>query len=374
MELEQSIDFDDLIDFDTIFFSDDRNSDRSPSILQTSSQSSSLQTHVNDQSPLSVDDIEQFFMNDQDDVFSQGSVLDEFIRENLLDKSGEVANISDDVVNYQNDAVVDHDEGINSNDDTISNNRKRQQRDTDVAPSSQESENSDLDGFVNDLLIDSPLEGEKSSEVVDLSDDSADDQTNSNQNEAALVNHKERKQNSSENDDPLDKKRKRQLRNKDAALKSRERKKMYVKELEMKSKYYEGECRRLGSILQCIMAENQAFRFSLHTSTSNSSNKAFNASMTKQESAVLFLESLLLGSLLWLISIVCQLVVLPNLHQQSQLVTVVEEKLPNPGLRKEGTQICRQTLLMGKQFKASRSRMRPSLQHLQVLRNILAVL
>ncbi|GJR77058.1 ethanolamine-phosphate cytidylyltransferase-like protein [Tanacetum coccineum] len=40
-----------------------------------------------------------------------------------------------------------------------------------------------------------------------------------------------------------------QLRNKDAALRSRERKKLYVKELEMKSKYYEEECRRLESVV-----------------------------------------------------------------------------------------------------------------------------
>ena len=58
---------------------------------------------------------------------------------------------------------------------------------------------------------------------------------------------------------------------------------MYVKDLEMKSRYYEGECRRLGSLLQYFMAENQALRFSLN------SKVAFNASMTKQESAVLLL-------------------------------------------------------------------------------------
>ncbi|XP_071700499.1 bZIP transcription factor 50-like [Rutidosis leptorrhynchoides] len=361
MELEEQIDFNDLINFDTIFLSDDQNSDHSSSILQTSSHSSSPQNHVNNQSPLSVDDIEQFFMNDEDDEFPHGSVLDEFIRENLLDKSGEVVNISDDLVGHPN-GVVDYNEETNSDDD-----RKRQQRTTDAALSSQESENLDLDGFINDLLVDSPLEGGKSSEV-DLSDDSADDQKNSHQHEAAVVDHKEEKQTSSENDDPLDKKRKRQLRNKDAALKSRERKKMYVKDLEMKSRFYEGECRRLGSLLQCYMAENQALRFSLH-----SNNKAFNASMTKQESAVLFLESLLLGSLLWLISMVCQLVVLPSLHQQSQQVTGVEEKLPKPVPRKEGSEMCRQTLLMGKQFKASRSRMRQNLRSLQVVRNMVAV-
>ncbi|KAI3797093.1 hypothetical protein L1987_39784 [Smallanthus sonchifolius] len=197
------------------------------------------------------------------------------------------------------------------------------------------------DGFLDDILLDSPLEEEKSGEVVD----SAEDQ----KNEASV----EEKENSDH--DPLDKKRKRQLRNRHAALRSRERKKMLVKDLEMKSRYYEGECRRLGSLLQWYMAENQALHFSLHSS---------NASMTKQESAVLLLESLLLGSLLWLMGIV---VVLPSLvlllvlhhRSQSQLVTAVEEKhLPSLAPRKGGSK----TILVGKRFKASRSRMRHSFQ------------
>ncbi|KAI3801906.1 hypothetical protein L1987_30023 [Smallanthus sonchifolius] len=41
----------------------------------------------------------------------------------------------------------------------------------------------------------------------------------------------------------------RQLRNRDAALRSREMKKMLVKDLEMKSRYYEGECRKMKAIL-----------------------------------------------------------------------------------------------------------------------------
>lgn len=75
----------------------------------------------------------------------------------------------------------------------------------------------------------------------------------------------------------------RQLRNRDAAVRSRERKKMYVRDLEMKSRYLEGECLRLGRLLQCYYAENQALRLSLQ------SGGAFGASMTKQESAVLLL-------------------------------------------------------------------------------------
>ena len=74
---------------------------------------------------------------------------------------------------------------------------------------------------------------------------------------------------------------------------------MYVRDLELKSRYLEGECRRLGHLLQCCYAENQALRLSLH------SGSAFGASATKQESAVLFLESLLLGSLLWFLGIMC---------------------------------------------------------------------
>ncbi|MBA0645670.1 hypothetical protein Goklo_013735, partial [Gossypium klotzschianum] len=42
-----------------------------------------------------------------------------------------------------------------------------------------------------------------------------------------------------------------QLRNRDAVVRSRERKKMYVKDLEMKSRYLEGECRRLSHVLHC---------------------------------------------------------------------------------------------------------------------------
>ncbi|TYI68599.1 hypothetical protein E1A91_D08G099700v1 [Gossypium mustelinum] len=52
-------------------------------------------------------------------------------------------------------------------------------------------------------------------------------------------------------DNPIAKKQKRQLRNRDAVVRSRERKKMYVKDLEMKSRYLEGECRRLSHVLHC---------------------------------------------------------------------------------------------------------------------------
>ncbi|MBA0762117.1 hypothetical protein Gotri_024666 [Gossypium trilobum] len=37
-------------------------------------------------------------------------------------------------------------------------------------------------------------------------------------------------------------------------------KKMYVKDLEMKSRYLEGECRRLSHVIQCFIAENQTLQ------------------------------------------------------------------------------------------------------------------
>lgn len=75
----------------------------------------------------------------------------------------------------------------------------------------------------------------------------------------------------------------RQLRNRDAAFRSRERKKMYVRDLEIKSRYLEGECRRLGRLLQCVIAENQALHLSLQK------GNAFGVTSAKQESAVLLL-------------------------------------------------------------------------------------
>ncbi|KAI3745569.1 hypothetical protein L6452_07969 [Arctium lappa] len=281
--MEEQIDWDDL--FDDTFFDPS-------SILPTSSSD-----HGDNHFPLSIHDVEQLLLKD-------------------------------------NDEIPTGDDAFNSAQETA-------------------------DGFFHDILLDSPLDGEKSGEVVDASDgdNSIDEHKNKavdDQKSEAVDDHKEEKKNSDDDpNDPLAKKRKRQLRNKDAALKSRERKKMYVKDLEMKSRYYEGECRRLGSLLQCFMAENQALRFSLH------SNKAYNASMTKQESAVLFLESLLLGSLLWLIGNVCQLV----LHQPSRLLQVVGEEVPSPNLvlvaRKVGSKMCRKSsLLVGKGYKSSRSRMR----------------
>jgi hypothetical protein len=71
------------------------------------------------------------------------------------------------------------------------------------------------------------------------------------------------------------------MRNKDSAMKSRERKKLYLKDLEMKSKYLEAECCRLSYALQCCAAENMALRQSLLK------DRPVGAHTAMQESAVL---------------------------------------------------------------------------------------
>lgn len=126
--------------------------------------------------------------------------------------------------------------------------------------------------------------------------------------------------------EPVSKKQIRQMRNRDAAVKSRERKKVYVKNLETKSRYFEGECRRLEHLLQCCYAENHALRLCLQ------SRGGFGAPMTMQESAVLLLESLLLGSLLWFLGIMCQL----SLPLPLSLTTVLppRENMDHKGLRR----------------------------------------
>lgn len=72
------------------------------------------------------------------------------------------------------------------------------------------------------------------------------------------------------------------MRNRDSAMKSRERKKMYVKELEMKNKYLEAECRRLDYVFRCCTAENLALHQRLQK------ERLYDAPTAKQESAVLF--------------------------------------------------------------------------------------
>ncbi|XP_039807358.1 bZIP transcription factor 50-like isoform X2 [Panicum virgatum] len=113
-----------------------------------------------------------------------------------------------------------------------------------------------------------------------------------------------------DDDDPVSKKKKmRKMRNRDSAMKSRERKKTYIKDLETKSKYLEAECRRLSYALQCYAAENMALRQSLLK------DRLVGAPTAMQESAVLT-ETLPLVSLLWLVSIVC-LFLMPGLPNRS---------------------------------------------------------
>jgi hypothetical protein len=71
------------------------------------------------------------------------------------------------------------------------------------------------------------------------------------------------------------------MRNRDSAMKSRERKKSYIKDLETKSKYLEAECRRLSYALECYAAENMALRQSLLK------DRLVGAPTAMQESAVL---------------------------------------------------------------------------------------
>ena len=73
----------------------------------------------------------------------------------------------------------------------------------------------------------------------------------------------------------------RQMRNRDSAMKSRERKKTYIKDLETKSKYLEAECRRLSYALQCYATENMVLRQSLLK------DRPVGAPTAMQESAVL---------------------------------------------------------------------------------------
>lgn len=217
------------------------------------------------------------------------------------------------------------------------------------------------DDFLADILVDSPANG--SAEVADASTDK--DSTASDNgigNGGASDTEKERemiaddgdeaKNDGGDADDPISKKQRRQLRNRDAAVRSRERKKMYVRDLEIKSRYLEGECRRLGRLLQCFIAENQALRLSLQKGS------AFGVTSAKQESAVLLLESLLLGSLLWFLGIMC-LFTLPALPQ-STLVAVLQENVEEKKVaeRGAGSRTLIQPFVNSRRCKASRTRMK----------------
>ncbi|XP_021283978.1 bZIP transcription factor 60 [Herrania umbratica] len=217
------------------------------------------------------------------------------------------------------------------------------------------------DDFLADVLVDSPLSG--GGEVIDAAADVADAADVPDDADAADVRDDADasffKQNDSDNnihnDDPIAKKMRRQLRNRDAAVRSRERKKKYVKDLEMKSRYLEGECRRLSRSLQCFIAENQALRLTLHKGC------AFDASSAKQESAVLLLESLLLGSLLWFLGIMC-LFTLPALPQsRPEAVPLENEEKRGPervAPRGAGSNLVGQSFVKSRRCKASRTRIK----------------
>ncbi|XP_028765805.1 bZIP transcription factor 50 [Neltuma alba] len=163
-------------------------------------------------------------------------------------------------------------------------------------------------------------------------------------------------------EDPVFKKRTRKMRNREAAVRSRERKKLYVKNLEMKSRYLEGECRKLGYLLQCCCAENHALRLYLQ------SNTAFGASVSKLESAVLVLESLLLGSLLWFMGIICQhnLLLVPYLIPELEVMPPAN--MEHQGLRRVAIQGARnkiwayfvvlQSFANSRRSRASRTKMK----------------
>lgn len=232
-----------------------------------------------------------------------------------------------------------------------------------------------LDDFFADVFVDQPSPA-SGAEVIELPTDKdqsgADESGNASPAEEKVldepeVNNSDRNYNDTDNDnadDPISKKRRRQLRNRDAAVRSRERKKMYVKDLEMKSRYLESECRKLGRLLHCVLAENQALRFSLQK------GNAYGASLTKQESAVLLLESLLLGSLLWFLGIMC-LFTLPTpiqSHLESVPLVQVEEKAPGNLVQREaGSKNYLFTVVKSRRCKASRIKMKMTSHALSVL-------
>lgn len=153
-------------------------------------------------------------------------------------------------------------------------------------------------------------------------------------------------------DDPISKKKKRQMRNRDSAMKSRERKKTYVKDLEVKSKYLEAECRRLSYALQCCAAENVALRQSMLK------DRPVGAPTAMQESAVLT-ETLPLVSLLWLVSIVC-LFLTPSLPNQSPVAprSVGRDLVMVAGKLSSDQPETLELLLHGRRHRGKRGRMK----------------
>ncbi|CAF2223861.1 hypothetical protein HID58_028898 [Brassica napus] len=168
--------------------------------------------------------------------------------------------------------------------------------------------------FLADIFVDDPTADSVTGKVDDVPTQGSDDAgkekaVEKKRNDSGSENLDEAKVESeiSGDDDAIAKKRRRRVRNRDAAVRSRERKKEYVTDLEKKSKYLERECMRLGRMLDCFVAENHSLRLCLQKGGGNASM------MTRQESAVLLLESLLLGSLLWYLGdIICPFLPLPQ--------------------------------------------------------------
>ncbi|KAK1259679.1 bZIP transcription factor 60 [Acorus gramineus] len=160
----------------------------------------------------------------------------------------------------------------------------------------------------------------------------------------------------------------RQLSNRDSAMKSRERRKMYIKDLELKTRSLEAECKRLDYAFRCCFAENQALHQQLMKQKACSAHP-------KQESAVLVMESLLLGSLFWLVSVAC-LFFLPGPHT-SQATSSLENAGILGGCDRGGSRRTNRNedlgsfvsiesvpFCMGRRIKASRGRMKAVLSPL----------
>lgn len=229
-----------------------------------------------------------------------------------------------------------------------------------------------LDDFFADVFVDQPSPASGAELPTDKDQNGSDESGNLSPAEEKVldepeVNNSDKSYNDANNDnadDTISKKRRRQLRNRDAAVRSRERKKVYVKDLEMKSRYLESECRKLGRLLQCVLAENQALRFTLEK------GNAYGASLTKQESAVLLLESLLLGSLLWFLGVMCLFSLPKPIHSYLESVPLVrvEEKAPgNPVQREAGSNNYVFTVVNSRRCKASRTKMKMTSHSLSVL-------
>ncbi|XP_022975369.1 bZIP transcription factor 60 [Cucurbita maxima] len=294
-----------------------------------------------------INEIENALMNDDEEKEVSVPIddcCDSFLADVLVDSHGGAS-------------VIDIDSNTSDCNNDFSNCQKEDEDKVSPAPAGDY-----CDSFMPEVLVDTHGRSSGVDAVVDVPSNASDCRDDSNNSQKEKVDAANIDDSVDEDaGDPVSKKRRRQLRNRDAAVRSRERKKMYVKDLEMKSKFLEGECRRLGRLLQCCCAENQALRFSLQM------GGASGASLAKQESAVLLLESLLLGSLLWLVGTVC-LFTLPQLPQSTlepvPRVTVVEEEGPGSAPFNGGgnnNSRCSYSSLQTRRCKAARTRMKLSM-------------